>query len=122
LLIGVVASSSRMTVLLSQLIFRPSMLVGGIMMPHDFLSEAVQKISLILPPSHAMIAFQGLAQGAETFINPYASLFILLAGGILAFGLAVFLFNWDPYNRTSKGHPLMAVLAAVPYVVGIFMV
>jgi ABC-2 type transport system permease protein len=121
LLIGVVASSSRMTVLLSQLIFLPSMLVGGIMMPHDFLPETVQKISLILPPSHAMIAFQGLAQGVETFVNPYASLFILLAGGIIAFGLAVFLFNWDPHNRTSKGHPLMALLAVLPYVVGLFM-
>jgi len=121
LLIGVIASSSRMTVLLSQLIFLPSMLVGGIMMPHDFLPETVQKISLILPPSHAMIAFQGLAQGMETFINPYTSLFILLAGGILAFGLAVLLFNWDPHNRTSKGHPLMAILAVLPYLIGIFL-
>ena len=119
LLIGVIASSSRMTVLLSQLIFLPSMLVGGIMMPHDFLPETVQKISLILPPSHAMIAFQGLAQGVETFVNPYASLFILLAGGIMAFGLSVFLFNWDPHNRTSKGHPLLALLAVLPYVVGL---
>ena len=122
LLIGVIASSSRMTVLLSQLIFLPSMLVGGIMMPHDFLPEAIQKISLILPPSHAMIAFQGLAQGIETFVNPYASLIILLAGGILSFGLGIFLFNWDPHNKTSKGHPLMAILAILPYVVGIFLV
>lgn len=122
LLIGVIASSSRITVLLSQLIFLPSMLMGGIMMPHDFLPETVRKFSLILPPSHAMIAFQGLAQGTTTMINPYASLIILLAGGILAFGLAIFLFNWDPHNKTSKGHPLMAALAFVPYVVGIFLV
>jgi len=122
LLIGVIASSSRMTVLLSQLIFLPSMLVGGIMMPHDFLPETAQKVSLILPPSHAMIAFQGLAQGVETFVNPYASLFILLAGGVLAFGLAIFLFNWDPHNKTSRGHPAFAAIAFIPYVLGIFLV
>jgi ABC-2 type transport system permease protein len=121
LLIGVVSASTRMTVLWSQLIFLPSMLIGGIMMPYDFLPETVQRISLILPPSHAMIAFQGLAQGAETGINPTASLIILFVGGILAFGLAILLFNWDPHNKTSKGHPLMALFAILPYVVGMFM-
>jgi ABC-2 type transport system permease protein len=122
LLIGVISASTRMTVLWSQLIFLPSMILGGIMMPHSFLPETVQRISLILPPSHAMVAFQGFAQGTETFINPYGSLVILLIGGVLALGLAIFLFNWDPHNKTSKGHPLMAILAILPYVVGIFMV
>jgi ABC-2 type transport system permease protein len=121
LLIGVISASTRMTVLWSQLIFLPSMIVGGIMMPHDFLPETVQRISLILPPSHAMIAFQGLAQGAETIFNPTTSLIILIVGGILAFGLAIFLFNWDPHNKTSKGHPLMAIIAVLPYIVGMFM-
>jgi len=121
LLIGVVASTSRMTVLLSQVIFLPSMLVGGIMMPHSFLPETVQRISFILPPSHAMIAFQGLAQGIETIVDPYASLLILLIGGMLAFGLSILLFNWDPHNRTSRGHPLMAILAILPYIAGIFV-
>jgi ABC-2 type transport system permease protein len=121
LLIGVVSDSTRMTVLWSQLVFLPSMLVGGIMMPHDFLPETIQRISLILPPSHAMVAFQGLAQGAETIFDPTTSLIILFVGGILAFGLAILLFNWDPHNKTSKGHPLMALLAILPYVVGMFM-
>jgi ABC-2 type transport system permease protein len=122
LLIGVIASSSRMTVLLSQLIFLPSMLMGGIMMPHEFLPETVQKVSMILPPSQAMIAFQGLTYGLETILNPYISLIILIASGILSLGLAIFLFNWDPHNKTSRGHPAMAVLAMVPYVVGIFLI
>jgi ABC-2 type transport system permease protein len=121
LLIGVISASTRMTVLWSQLVFLPSMLLGGIMMPHDFLPETVQRISLILPPSHAMIAFQGLAQGATTIFNPTWSLIILFAGGLLAFGLAILLFNWDPHNKTSKGHPLMAIVAILPYIVGVFM-
>ena len=122
LLIGVIASSSRMTVLLSQLIFLPSMLMGGIMMPHDFLPETVQRVSMLLPPSHAMIAFQGLAYNVETIVDPYASLLILLSGGILAFAFAIFLFNWDPHNKTSRGHTAMAALAFIPYLVGMFLV
>ena len=122
LLIGVISANTRMNVLWSQLIFLPSMIIGGIMMPHDFLPETVQRISLILPPSHAMIAFQGLAQGATTLINPIWSLIILLVGGILALGLSILLFNWDPHNKTSKGHPLMAILAILPYIVGIFLI
>jgi ABC-2 type transport system permease protein len=121
LLIGVISDSTRMTVLWSQLIFLPSMIVGGIMMPYDFLPETVQRIALILPPSHAMIAFRGLAQGEATVFNPTTSLILLFVGGILAYGLAILLFNWDPHNKTSKGHPLMAIMAILPYIVGMFM-
>ena len=31
--------------------------------------------------------------------------------GILAFGLAIYLFNWDSRNAARRGHPLLALLA-----------
>ena len=49
------------------------------------------------------------------------SLAILLTSGILAFGLATYLFNWDRRNSTQRGHPLLALLALLPYVVGMLL-
>ena len=40
---------------------------------------------------------------------------------MLAFGLAVYLFNWDSRNSARRGHPLLALLVLVPYVLGIFL-
>ena len=50
LLIGVISSSSQMTVLLSQLIFLPSMILGGLMMPTSMLPAALGKVACSCPP------------------------------------------------------------------------
>jgi hypothetical protein len=46
---------------------------------------------------------------------------MLFVSGVLAFGLAVYLFSWDSRNTTRRGHPLLALLALLPYVIGIFL-
>jgi len=120
-LIGVISANSRATVLWSQLIFLPSMLLGGLMMPLDILPESVRSVSALLPATQAMQAYLGLAYNQATVINPLVSVGILLSGGILAFGLAIYLFNWDSRNDTRRGNPLMALLALAPYVAGTFL-
>jgi ABC-2 type transport system permease protein len=118
LLIGVVASSSRVTILWSQLIFLPSMLLGGLMLPYSLLPESMQTFSKLLPSTYAMDAFEGLAYGRPVAFSPEGSLVVLLVGGILAFGLAAYLFNWDRLNEARRGHPALALLAMLPYLLG----
>ncbi len=120
-LIGVASANSRATVLWSQLIFLPAMLIGGLMLPLSLIPKAMRPISALLPPAHAMQALVGLAYGQETVLNPTASAAILLATALLGFGLAIYLFDWDRVNRARRGHPAMALLVLAPYVVGLFL-
>ncbi len=120
-LIGVVATSSRGTVLYSQLIFLPSMLLGGMMIPISILPASVKPISLLLPTSYIMQAYTGLAFGQETVIRPLTALSILVISGVLAFSLASYLFNWDSHNHARRSHPLLALVVLVPYIIGVFM-
>ncbi len=120
-LIGVVSANSRATVLWSQLIFLPSMLVGGLMLPLEMLPKMMLPVAALLPPARAMQAFAGLAYGQETVLNPTVSAGVLLATALLAFGLAIYLFDWDRVNRARRGHPLLALLVFLPYVVGILL-
>ncbi|GAB5494914.1 MAG: hypothetical protein Phog2KO_51290 [Phototrophicaceae bacterium] len=80
--------------------------------------EAVMRIAQILPPTHATNAFRGLAMGLSINFNALGSLIILAAGGVLAFGLAIYLFSWDSQNDTRRGHPALALLALLPYIIG----
>jgi len=121
ILIGVVSPSSRMTVLYSQVIFVPSMLLGGLMLQFSMLPRTAQTIAQLLPATQAMNAFNGLAMGATADFNPYASLLMLTASGILAFALALYLFSWDSKNSKRRGHPALALLALLPYLIGIFL-
>lgn len=120
-LIGVVSSSGRATVLWSQLIFLPSMLIGGMMVPLDMLPESVQPFAGLLPTSHAMQALLGLAYQQETVFKPFVSVAVLASSGLLAYGLAIYLFNWDNRNQARRGHPLMGLLVMIPYLVGMFL-
>jgi ABC-2 type transport system permease protein len=120
-LIGVVSTDSRSTVLYSQLIFLPAMLLGGLMMPVNMLPASVQRISALLPATHAMQAYQGLAFGQQTVMEPLVSLLVLLASGLLAFALATYLFSWDSRNTSRRGHPALALFALVPCLVAMLL-
>lgn len=120
-LIGVISASSRITVLWSQLLFLPSMLLSGMMVPYSMLPGAAGKVAQLLPATHAMNAFKGLAMGGAADFSPWGSVLVLFTTGVLAFGLAVYLFNWDSRNSERRGHPLMALLVLLPAVVGIFV-
>ena len=120
-LIGVVSNDSRSTVLFSQLIFLPAMLLSGLMMSLEMLPASVRWISALLPATHTMQAYQGLAFGQATVMNPTASLLILLTSGLLAFGLAIYLFSWDSRNTSRQGHPALALIALVPYLAATFL-
>jgi ABC-2 type transport system permease protein len=119
LLIGVVSPNSRATILLSQLLFLPSMLIGGLMIPYGMLPRAAQMAAQLLPSTHAMNAFKGLAMGQTADFWPWGSVIVLLAGGLTAFGLAFLLFRWDSQHTKRRLPVVAALLALIPYVVGI---
>ena len=91
------------------------------MISYSVLPGALGKVGLLLPATYAMNAFQGLAQNQISAFGPLWSVFILLVGGILSFGLANYLFCWDNQNKTRRGHPALALLALLPYVFGMIL-
>jgi ABC-2 type transport system permease protein len=120
-LIGVISPSSRSTMFLSQMVFIPSMLLAGLMLPLSQLPEAFLSISKLLPATHGMNALSGLAMGGATDFEPWGSVAVLIVGGLLSFALASYLFSWDSRNSTRRGHPALAILALVPYLAAIFL-
>jgi ABC-2 type transport system permease protein len=121
ILIGVVSPTSRMTILWSQLIFTPSMLLGGLMVPYNMLPAVAGKIAQLLPSTQAMNAFNDLAMGKGSDFSPWGSVSVLIISGIIAFGLAIYLFSWDSRNTTRRGHPLLGLLVLLPYFIQIVL-
>lgn len=121
LLIGVIAINNKVTVLWSQLIFLPTMLIGGLMMPSSMLPGSVAKFGRLLPSTYAMSAFDSLVLGKESVISSTWCIGILIGGGLISFILSVYLFKWDNYNSSGKKKPIIALLALIPYVIGIFI-
>jgi ABC-2 type transport system permease protein len=119
-LLGVCSPNSRVTVLLAQLIFLPSMMLGGIMMPTEILSKNIQRISNVFPSTHSMNLFNTMAFNNKTFNNSTGSILTLICGGVLAFIFATYLFTWDTtYEKVNK--KFFGILAILPYLISIFI-
>jgi ABC-2 type transport system permease protein len=116
-LIGVVSAGSRATVLWSQLLFLPSMLIGGLMVDLSLLPETMRPVSALLPSTHAMQALLGFAYRSGTVVDPVVSLTVLVAGAALAMSLALWLFSWDRQNQTRRHNAAWAAVGLVPFAV-----
>jgi ABC-2 type transport system permease protein len=122
LLISVVSPSSQVALLISNIIFIPSMVLSGMTgLPNNLLPTAIQKASQLLPATHGMNAFREISQGLEADFDPVGSLALLMISGVLSFMLAIYLFNWDRHNATRRAHPLFGLIALSPYIVGMFV-
>ena len=115
-LIGVAASKDTSATLLSQLVFIPSILLGGLMVPARVLPEGLQRIALLLPSTHCMRVFAGLGGTSDAGAS-WASLLVLGSSVALSFGLAAALFEWDSRANRPSRKAFAAVLAIAPFVV-----
>lgn len=119
-LLGVCSPNSRITVLLAQLVFLPSMMLGGIMMPTEFLSKNIQRISNIFPAAHSMNLFNAIAFNNRA-VNSLAGLILTLVfGGILSFVFAAYLFSWDATSENGN-KKFIGLIAILPYFISVFV-
>jgi ABC-2 type transport system permease protein len=114
-LIGVAAASDNASMLIAQLIYIPSILLGGLMMPASILPPALQRVSLLLPATHAMRVFESLGFSRPASAFPWLSGGVLAASILISFVLSAVLFQWD--SRASQpGRKYYAALAVIaPY-------
>lgn len=102
LLIGVCASNTRIATLFAQLIFIPSTLLGGLMMPLDALPANFRWLSMLFPATHTMNAFRGYAMKLTTTFDPLVSIVTLSVASVFALVTATVLFSWDAKNEKKK--------------------
>ncbi len=118
-LIGVVASNSRIALLLAQLVYIPAMLMGGLMVPVEQLPAFLGGISRLFPTTYAMEAMRAWGWGEPALgLWPVGSILVLISGGILAYILGGYLFSWDQNNGTRRAPSYLAFLVLVPYILG----
>lgn len=79
ILIGVIAKDASSSTILSQAVFLPSLLLGGLMFPTNMLPDTLRYLGMAFPATHAMQAFTGWAFRLETINSTLTELAIMLA-------------------------------------------
>jgi ABC-2 type transport system permease protein len=114
-LIGAVAGNHRASMLIGQVIFLPSTMLGGIIVPTAMLPSSLAPVSRLLPASHAMRLYVewAMVPGGPM---PWVSLAVLLSGTACMFAAAFLLFEWDSNNPRKRKYLPFAALALLPYI------
>ena len=115
-LIGVVAANNMAATLACQILYIPSIILGGITVPLSALPVGLQRISLLFPATHCMKVFMGLGMPGSTG-TPWGSIAVLGASTIISFILAAVLFSWDSRATASNRRAWAGLLAAAPFVI-----
>ena len=118
LLIGIIADSTSLTVILAQALFLPCMLIGGLMFPSSFLPESVGRFSKLLPTTYAMDAYEALVTKGNFAFSPIISLGLLMTSGIISYYLSWYLFKLDNNNTSKSKGKIWAVGAILPFILG----
>ena len=116
-LIGVVSSNSRIAVLWSQLLFLPSVLLAGVNVPIEQVPDVFRPLSLLLPATYAMEASRGLALEADTIVEPWLAVVVLVVGAVVALALTRLCYTWDEHGAGRRLPPTFGAVAIVPYAV-----
>ena len=93
LFIGVTARSQSIAMMLSQVIFLPTMMLSGIMFPASMLPKVLRVAGHLLPATYIMQSFLGLAFMLHTDIDATLSLLIAAGIGVVATILTVARFR-----------------------------
>lgn len=88
LLIGIAARSQSVATMLSQAVFLPTVMLGGIMFPASMLPDPLRLLGNILPSTHAMQAFSSLAYKLPSDSAPVLSITVVAVIGVVAATLA----------------------------------
>jgi ABC-2 type transport system permease protein len=120
-LIGVASAKDSAATLIAQLIYIPSILLGGLMMPAPVLPAGFQRISLLLPATHAMKAFAGLGGMPSGAPVPWISIAVLSSGIVLDFALSAWIFQWDPRSTTPSRKAFTALLGILPFAAAVLI-
>lgn len=119
-LIGVAAGNNTASTLIGQLIYIPSIILGGITVPLSMLPAGLQKVALLLPATHCMKVFMAMGMPGSAGM-PWLSLAVLTSSVVITFTLAALLFEWDARASAPSRKAWAALLAIAPFAVSVFV-
>ncbi len=115
-LIGVAAANNTAATLICQLLYIPSIILGGITVPLSVLPSGLQRVSALFPASHCMKLFAGLAMPGSQGV-PWGSMAVLLSSTLITFVLSAVLFSWDSRATAPSKKAWAALLAVAPFAI-----
>jgi len=94
-LIGSIAKSNKSTILIAQLIYLPSMMLSGIMVPKEMMPKKIIQISNVIPTTQLMNAMRKIAYNKTITVDNFHSIYILIGILVISYIISLNRFSYD---------------------------
>jgi hypothetical protein len=117
LTISSVANTMQEAQIYNNLVWVTLLFLSGVTFPLPMLPRWIQRLAMFFPSTYLVSAFQGVMAQAESLLDHWREMLVLVTSGVFGLLFAMKLFRWEKEERISTKAKLWSVVFVLPFLV-----
>jgi ABC-2 type transport system permease protein len=122
LTIASVANTVREAQIYYNIVWVTLLFLSGITLPLPILPRWIQRLAMFFPSTYLVSTFQSVMSQAESLLDYWPEMLVLVTSGVFGLFFAMKLFRWEKEERISTKAKLWSAVLVLPFLVmGLWM-
>ena len=117
LTISSVANTMQEAQIYNNLVWVTLLFLSGVTFPLPMLPRWIQRLAMFFPSTYLVSAFQGVMAQAESLLDHWPEMLVLVTSGVFGLLFAMKLFRWEKGERISTKAKLWSAVFVLPFLV-----
>ena len=117
LTIASVANTMQEAQIYNNLVWVTLLFLSGVTFPLPMLPRWIQRLAMFFPSTYLISAFQGVMAQAESLLDHWPEMLVLVTSGVFGLLFAMKLFRWEKEERISTKAKLWSAVFVLPFLV-----
>ena len=117
LTISSVANTMQEAQIYNNLVWVTLLFLSGVTFPLPMLPRWIQRLAMFFPSTYLVSAFQGVMAQAESLLDHWPEMLVLVTSGVFGLLFAMKLFRWEKEERISTKAKLWSAVFVLPFLV-----
>jgi ABC-2 type transport system permease protein len=117
LTVASVANSMQEAQIYNNLVWITLLFLSGVTFPLPMLPRWIQRLAMFFPSTYLVSAFQGVMAQAESLLDHWPEMLVLVTSGVFGLLFAMKLFRWEKGERISTKAKLWSAAFVLPFLV-----
>jgi ABC-type multidrug transport system permease subunit len=117
LTISSVANTMQEAQIYNNIVWVTLLFLSGVTFPLPMLPRWIQRLAMFFPSTYLVSAFQGVMAQAESLLDHWPEMLVLVTSGVFGLLFAMKLFRWEKEERISTKAKLWSAVFVLPFLV-----
>jgi ABC-type multidrug transport system permease subunit len=117
LTIASVANTMQEAQIYNNIVWVTLLFLSGVTFPLPMLPRWIQRLAMFFPSTYLVTAFQGVMAQAESLLDHWPEMLVLVTSGVFGLLFAMKLFRWEKEEKISAKAKLWSAVFVLPFLV-----